>query len=206
MSQHLPNDLWYRIYSKQWSSAEESLRRDAGQASSIGFVNGVTKANQRYLYNGRNYNDGECPLSTALRMKAPESLILALLKANASAMSAEDKDGLLLIHLAINGGYLGELICSLIKQLGELSLLHDDDFFPHFSADLEAKLISFFSTKGNKQILSKKNRSGSLLLHVVIFRGYSVELTRVIVLGYKSALGEANSKGFLPLHSALCSK
>jgi len=195
MSQHLPNDLWYRIYSKQWSSAEESLRRDAGQASSIGFVNGVTKANQRYLYNGRNYNDGECPLSTALRMKAPESLILALLKAKASAASVKDKGGLLPIHLAFSGGYSDELL--VVFFLGS-----DDNSFPNFSAELEARLMSLISAK-KQQILSMKNQDGSVLLHVVISHGYSLELIRAVVLGYKNALGEANLKGFLPLHVAV---
>ena len=86
MPTYLPNDLWRHICNKQWSDAKKSLSGDADQASSIGFVDGVTKGNQGYLYNGnRYYYDAEYPLSTALRMEAPDSLILALLKADASA-------------------------------------------------------------------------------------------------------------------------
>ena len=89
MPQYSPNKLWGHINQKQWSDAEISLRRDADQANSIGFVNGVTKGNQQYV---NYYHDGEYPLSTALRMKAPDSLVLALLMAYASVASVKDKD------------------------------------------------------------------------------------------------------------------
>ena len=63
MPQYLPNNLWRYICYKQWSAAEELLCRDAGQASRTGFVDGITKGNQRYNYYD---DDGEYPLSTAL--------------------------------------------------------------------------------------------------------------------------------------------
>jgi len=199
MSRHyLPNNLWCCIYSKHWSSAEELLRENAGQANSIGFVDGITKGNQRYM---RNYyhDDGEYPLSTALQMEAPESLILALQNAYPSAASVKDKDGLLPIHLVINGEYSDEVIVALFPG-------SDDDSFPHFSAELEAKLMSVVAANGSKKLFSTKNRSGSLLLHVVISHGYSLKLIGVIVSGFKNALCEANSEGLLPFHSALSSK
>ena len=43
---HLPNDLWVHIDNKQWSDAKESLNGNADQASSVGWVDGVTKGNK----------------------------------------------------------------------------------------------------------------------------------------------------------------
>eukprot|EP00814_Leptocylindrus_danicus_P022446 CAMPEP_0116029934 /NCGR_PEP_ID=MMETSP0321-20121206/16500_1 /TAXON_ID=163516 /ORGANISM="Leptocylindrus danicus var. danicus, Strain B650" /LENGTH=147 /DNA_ID=CAMNT_0003504535 /DNA_START=582 /DNA_END=1021 /DNA_ORIENTATION=+ len=142
----LPNVLWRRIYRKQWSDAEESLRENADRASRIGFVDGVTKGNQGY-YNGNKYHDGEYPLSTALRMVAPESLILALLKANASAASVKDENGLLPIHLAANGEYSDDVIATLFPGAND-----DDDSFPHFSTELEAKLMAIVAANGSKNL------------------------------------------------------
>ena len=106
---HLPSDLWRHINSKQWRDAEESLSKYAGRASIIELVDDIAKGNQRYKYKNGSYYDGcEYPLSTALRIKAPESLILALLKAHASATSVKDEDGLLPINLAFCGGYSSE--------------------------------------------------------------------------------------------------
>ena len=134
-------------------------------------------------------------------MEAPEPLILDLLKANASAASVKDKNGLLPIHLAFCGGYWDEKNCSIVG-LGEVIHLFDDDSFPHFSAELEDKLVSVVAAKENKHLLSTKNRSGSLLLHIVISCGYSLVLIRAVVSGYNNALIEANSKELLPF--ALC--
>ena len=63
---------------------------NASWASSFWFVDGITRGNHRYYFTNSRY-DGEYPLSTALRIKAPDSLILDLLKANASAAKVKDK-------------------------------------------------------------------------------------------------------------------
>ena len=96
MSHYLPNKLWGNIYYKQWSRAENVLRGNASWASSVGFVAGVTRGTQRFINNG-TYYDGEYPLSTALRMKAPDSLILALLKVYEDASSVKNEDGISLL-------------------------------------------------------------------------------------------------------------
>ena len=120
--------------------------------------------------------------------------------AYASVASVKDKDGLLPIHLAANGRYSEEVIVSPFPEA-------DDDSFPYFSAaELEVELMYLVSANKNKYILSTKNQSGSLLLHSIISRGYSLELIRVVILSCKNALIEANSKGLMPLHNALCSK
>ena len=113
MSHYLPNKLWGNIYYKQWSDAEKKLRGNTSWASSVGFVDGVTRGTQRFIYNGRTYYDGEYPLSTALRMKAPDSLIFALLKVYENASSVKDEDGLFPVDLAVNGEYSGEVIFAL---------------------------------------------------------------------------------------------
>ena len=43
-------------------------------------------------------------------------------------------------------------------------------------------------------------------MHIIILRGYPLELIRAVILGYKNVLSEANSHGLLPLHVALSSK
>ena len=60
----------------------------------VGLVDGVTRGTQRFNDGYDSCSDGEYPLSTALRMKAPGSLILAMLKAYGNAASVEDNDGL----------------------------------------------------------------------------------------------------------------
>ena len=196
MPWHLPANLWGNIGNKQWSDAENELHGNTSWASSVGCVDGITRGNQRYY--GTSY-DGEYPLSTALRMNAPDSLILALLKAYENAASVTDEDGLFPVALAGNGEYSGEVLCALFPAA-------DDDSFPAFSAELHARLMTLVTAEGNKRLLSTKNRCGSSLLHILILRGYPLDLIRAVMLGYKNALCEANSIGLSPLHVALSSK
>ena len=201
MPQYLPTNLWIYISDKQWSDAEEVLSEDTSWARSVGFVDGVTRGNQRYRFNYKSsyFHDGEYPLSTALRMNAPDSLILALLKAYENAASVTDEDGLFPVALAGNGEYSGEVLCALFPAA-------DDDSFPAFLAELHARLMTLVTAEGNKRLLSTKNRCGSSLLHIVILRHYPLNLIRAVMLGYKNALCEANSIGLSPLHVALSSK
>ncbi len=98
MPRYLPNDLWIYINAKQWIDAEGALPGNTSWASSVGFVGGVTRGTQSYCNDYKStYYDGEYPLSTALRMKAPDSLILALLKVYEDASSVKNEDGISLL-------------------------------------------------------------------------------------------------------------
>ena len=119
MSQHLPNDLWIYICRKHWSNAEGALSGKTSWASSVGCVDGVTRGNQRYC---ATYYDSEYPLSTALRMNAPDSLIFALLKAYEDAASEKDEVGLFPVALGGNGEYSGEVLCALFPAADDDSL------------------------------------------------------------------------------------
>ena len=119
MPWHLPANLWGNIGNKQWSDAEEKLRGNTSWASSVGCVDGVTRGNQRYC---ATYYDSEYPLSTALRMNAPDSLIFALLKAYEDAASEKDEVGLFPVALGGNGEYSGEVLCALFPAADDDSL------------------------------------------------------------------------------------
>ena len=108
-------------------------------------------------------------------MKAPGSLILALLKAYIDAVSVKDMDGLLPLNVGATSEYSDDVICALFPAY--------DESFHAFLAELLAKLMTLVTAEGNKNLLSTKNRSGSLLLHIVISRGYPLELICAVVLG-----------------------
>ena len=84
-------------------------------------------------------------------MNAPDSLILALLKAYENAASVTDEDGLFPVALAGNGEYSGEVLSVLFPA-------SDDDSFPAFSAELHARLTTLVTAEGSKNLLSMKNR------------------------------------------------
>ena len=116
---HPQNNLWHCISKKQrrcsyncyaekgsnkdWWRAENALRSDKGLANTIRRVSGISRGTHTWTddYSGQTGNDGEYPLSTALRMEAPNSLILALLDAHEDTVSVKDNSGLLPLHLAI---------------------------------------------------------------------------------------------------------
>ena len=104
---HLPNNLWHCISGEQWMHAEDVMRSEKGQANSIGRVFGINRGTHRWTddFYGQTGNDGEYPLSTVLRMKAPDSLILAMPKVYGNAASVKDNDGLLPVDLHVNGEY-----------------------------------------------------------------------------------------------------
>ena len=180
MRQLIPNNLLSYISNKQWSNSEKELRGNTSLASSVRFVDGVTRGTQHYgCIIGSNYNGGEHPLSTALRMNAPGSLILALLKAYGNAASEKDEDGLFPVDLAVNSEYSDKVLCALFRA-------SNDDSFPAFSAELHARLMTLVTAEGSKNL--------------------PLELIHAVILGYKNVLNEANSFGLLPLHVSLSSK
>ena len=120
---YIPNDLnylWRDIFYKDWSYAEEELRSDKDLANSIGCISGISQGTLTWTDGyGQTYNTGEYPLSTVLRMEAPDSLILALLDAHENAASIKDMNGLLLLHLAIQENYTSDVIKAIIAKYSD---------------------------------------------------------------------------------------
>jgi len=188
-----------------WSAAEKALHTNKNQAKELGYIDGVTKGTQTYeraYYNRvKNFANGEFPLMAALRLKAPESLVLALIGSSVkNAFVEKDTDNLLPFHLALinSNAYSIEVLCALYAPAKRLHPMHNTAMQLKVGDSILSQLFAEMN-----EILTVKDENGNLPVHCAIMSGRSITLVREMISGHPNALKIANSDGFTPFHAAL---
>lgn len=133
---YLPNELWKCIARTQWIEAEFYLSSDPNQARTNGYIHGRSRGTQVIhdaVCNSTSVvivDSGEYPLSTSIRMYAPESLVLALLDDNEEAARISDVYGLTPLYLALLHGYSKKVL----HALNDASKDSEDDDYDNYDA------------------------------------------------------------------------